>query len=236
MLTLITPTCDQPTGIALCEQFVQRQTIYGRVPIQWIVVDDGIVPAKLTMCQIHVHREREPDCQPAQSFCRNLLAAIPFVSGDTIAFVEHDDHYKPAHLETICAQLNGSSLLAGDDQQRYYHVGHRCWRLFQNRGASLCQTAMRRALLPRFGDAVRECLAASRIHVDFTLWSRTPDRERSLARTDTVLGIKGLPGRPGLGVGHRPGPQWNRDPELTQLREWIGEDAELYSQFQRRAP
>lgn len=232
-LTLITPTCDQPTGIRLCESYVRRQTLYGLVPIQWIVVDDGIEPAKLTMGQTHVRRTREPDCQPTQSFGRNLLAAIPHVTGDTIAFFEHDDWYAPTHLQTIIEQLNGKALLAGDDQQRYYNVQHRCWRLFQNKGASLCQTAMRSALLSRFEEVVKQCLVANRFYIDWALWSKVPAAQKTLARTDTVLGIKGLPGRPGLGIGHRPkGPEWSADPDLSQLRAWIGADAALYEGLQ----
>jgi hypothetical protein len=229
VLTIITPTCDQPTGIRLCEHFMQRQTIWGAVPIQWIVVDDGMEPAKLTMGQTHVTRQREADCAPAQSLCRNLLAAIPLIDGEIVAFVEHDDWYRPDHLEGMCKQLGRSALLAGDDRQRYYNIAHRCWRIFQNKGASLCQTAMKASLLPRFERVVRECLASSRFYIDFKLWMATPQTETSTVRTDSVLGIKGLPGRPGLGIGHRPtGLEWNRDPGLSQLRAWIGADTSLY--------
>lgn len=234
IITLITPTCDQPTGIELCEVFMQRQTLYGRASIQWLVVDDGLVPATLTMEQTHILRAREPDCLPAQSFCRNLLAATPRITGDIIVFIEHDDHYAPTHLETIVAQLQGQAQLAGDDKQRYYNVKERRWRVFNNVGSSLCQTAMRRALLPRFESVVRKCLASEKFGIDRTLWDATPAREQSLQRTDTVVGIKGLPGRPGIGVGHRPsGPAWTDDQDLAQLQAWLGADASLYAPFAR---
>lgn len=224
MITLITPTADQPTGMALAEFYVARQTVEHD---QWIVADDGIEHARLSMGQEHVKRTREPGCTPAQSLCRNLLAAIPLAKGDIIVLWEHDDAYTQKHLATIVDQLCGA-LIAGDPKQRYYNVAHRCWRLFDNVGASLCQTAFRSELLPRFESAVRWCLAASKIGVDRKFWDSTRPAERSLVRTDTVLGIKGLPGRPGIGVGHRPTPQWTQDPELAQLRAWIGEDAALY--------
>lgn len=215
---------------------MQRQTLYGRASIQWIVVDDGVSPATLAMGQTHILRAREPDCLPAQSFCRNLLAAIPHITGDVIAFIEHDDWYAPAHLEAIVDQLAGAVQIAGDDQQRYYNVSQRCWRIFPNSGASLCQTAIRRELLPRFEMVARRCLAASKFGVDRALWDATRPHERSLKRADTVVGIKGLPGRRGLGVGHRPsGPQWTFDAELEQLRAWVGNDADLYRSFGRPA-
>lgn len=225
MITLITPTADQPTGIALCEFYMARQTLQHD---QWIVADDGVEHARLSMGQEHIKRSREPGCAPAQSLCRNLLGAIPLIEGDIIVVIEHDDAYAATHLDTIVDQLAGASI-AGDPKQRYYNVAHRCWRLFDNVGASLCQTAFRRELLPRFETIVRRCLAGSKMGVDRYFWESTRPAERSLKRTDTVLGIKGLPGRPGIGVGHRPiGSQWTPDRELAQLRAWIGEDASFY--------
>lgn len=230
LITLITPTCDQPIGISLCEQFMARQTIpYD----QWIVVDDGLRPAALTMGQEHVVRTRETDCTPAQSLCRNLLAAIALSQGDLIVLIEHDDWYAPSHLETIVAQLAGAdAMAAGDDRQRYYNVAHRRWRVFDNVGASLCQTAFRRAVLGEFQNAVRRCLRNNWFHVDRTFWDEIPEFRRSLRRTNTAVGIKGLPGRPGIGIGHRPtGPLWNADPSLEYLRRAIGADADLYRDF-----
>jgi hypothetical protein len=222
-ISVLTPTADRPVAFALVEKYMARQTMQ---PDEWIVADGGEGPTKCTMGQRHLHEARPPG---AANFAENLLRGAASVTGDIIIFFEDDDWYAPNHIETIIGQLNGAALLAGDDQQRYYHVGQRCWRIFQNKGASLCQTAMRRSVLPRFEAVVRECLAAGKFHIDYTLWMRTPDSERSLARTDTVLGIKGLPGRAGLGIGHRPsGPLWNRDPALTQLRAWIGQDVGLY--------
>lgn len=46
MVTVITPTADQPTGIALLERYMARQTVK---PDAWIVADDGNTPASLTM-------------------------------------------------------------------------------------------------------------------------------------------------------------------------------------------
>ena len=42
----------------------------------------------------------------------------------------------------------------------------------------------------------------------------------------TVIGLKGLPGRPGLGVGHRPKTRddWQYDEDYAKLIEWLGAD------------
>jgi hypothetical protein len=55
--------------------------------------------------------------------------------------------------------------------------------------------------------------------VDMRLWSKL----RGVLHEDyRCVGIKGLPGRPGVGVGHHPGGA--PDPELNVLRDWVGDD------------
>jgi hypothetical protein len=229
-ISVITPTCDRPVAFALAEKFMARQTIK---PHEWIVADGGERPIQCTMGQVHLHEARPPG---AANFTRNLLRAIKRVSGDVVIIVEDDDYYSPTHIETSLAQLNGKALLAGDDAQRYYNVEHRCWRIFANRGASLCQTAMRRELLPRLDYVLHACLLSAQYGVDAMLWARTPSAEKSLRRSDTVVGIKGLPGRAGLGIGHRPvGSKWYADPGLSKLQSWIGPDAALYKPYRMKA-
>lgn len=227
-VSVITPTCDRPAGIALCERFMARQSF---IPDEWIVADGGQEPAPLTMGQIHLHQPGPPG---ATNFCTNLLNAITAARGELVVVIEDDDHVAPDHLETLVATLEAhpESLLAGDDCQRYYNVAHRCWRTFQNVGASLCQTAMRRAAIPAFVATVRDCMARNSYGVDTNLWRRTPREQWALTGRMTVLGVKGLPGRAGLGIGHRPaGPAWTADPDLAQLEHWIGADAALYAGF-----
>jgi hypothetical protein len=43
-----------------------------------------------------------------------------------------------------------------------------------------------------------------------------------------VIGIKGLPGRMGIGIGHRQSFKGQDDPDGLKLREWIGDDAGIY--------
>ena len=43
------------------------------------------------------------------------------------------------------------------------------------------------------------------------------------------VGIKGMPGRAGIGIGHRPGSSYCSDPYWRKLVEFIGqEDAQYY--------
>lgn len=226
-ISVLTPTCDRPVAFALCERWIARQTVQ---PDEWIVADGGQVPAVCTMRQIHLHNPRQPG---AENFAHNLLAGIAAAKGDICVVIEDDDHVAPTHIESLVAALACPySLLAGDDVQRYYNVAHRCWRIFNNVGASLCQTAMRRGALGLFETIIRQCLASGTYGIDTTLWRAVPTAQWALTGKQTVLGIKGLPGQAGLGIGHRPaGPGWAPDPDLAKLREWIWEDAELYAEY-----
>lgn len=225
-VSLITPTCDRPIGFALAERWIARQTV---PPDEWIVADGGAVPAVCTLGQIHVHDPRPPG---AANFAHNLLNGIKAAKGDVLIFFEDDDAYLPDHIESLVAALERPcAIVAGHDRQAYYNVAHRCWRTFENVGASLCQTAMRRGALLAFETVVRQCLARGTYGIDTTFWRSIARAQWSMTGRQTCVGIKGLPGQVGLGIGHRPhqAPGWHADPELVQLREWVGEDADVYA-------
>lgn len=234
-VTLVTPTADQPTGMALCERWMGTQTAWHRVA-EWIVADDGKQPAPLTMGQNHIRREREPDCTPEQSLCRNLLAALPVATTEYIAIIEHDDFYFPRYLETLLGHLDTGVLIAGDDEQRYYNVATRQWQIYDNwRGGSLYQTGFRRAALPLFYQALHACEETSFKGVDASFWNLVPKQQAVTYRARQAVGIKGLPGRTGIGIGHRPDETYNDDPQLAKLREWIGAHASVYFRFGQEA-
>lgn len=222
-VSVITPTCDRPYGMALLERWMRRQT---RQPDEWIVADGGRTPVVCTMGQIHKHCQRRPG---TENFANNLLMALAAVTGEIVIVAEDDDWYAPTHIETLVSQFENPRVrIAGDDQQRYYNVPERKWRIFNNKGASLCQTAMVAALIPTFTAAIQRCLRRQSYGIDAALWQTQPVSARSLIRSSTVLGIKGLPGQMGLGIGHRPQGGWTLDRDGQQLREWIGDDAAVY--------
>jgi glycosyltransferase involved in cell wall biosynthesis len=221
-ITVLTPTCDRPVAFALCERWMAAQT---RQPDEWIVADGGRTPVVCTRGQRHLHQAGLPG---ARNFTANLLRGLEAATGDILALVEDDDYYQPGHLAQLRSQMTSAVQIAGDPFQRYYHVPSLTWKLFENTGASLCQTAMRRDAFPWFRRAIQEARLAGRYGVDFALWQQAPLWAQSLERSDTVVGLKGLPGRPGLGIGHRPrGPGWIRDHEAVLLRHWLGPDAEV---------
>jgi len=225
-VTVITPTCDRPVGLTFAERWMRRQT---RPPDEWIVSDGGEVPAPCRMGQRQIH---VPQLPGARNLVENLRRALDVATGDVIVLWEDDDWYAPTHLERLLVQLATPRVLAaGDNKQRYYHVGARRWHVYQNRGAALCQTGFRRELVPLFREILDRCLAVDHYGIDSRFWGALSPDQKQLAHTATVVGIKGLPGRRGLGVGHRPEiiKQWTPDPALGQLRRWIGADAEAYA-------
>lgn len=220
-VSVVTPTADRPVAFRLAEQWMARQT---RQPDEWIVADGGQTPVACTMGQTHAWV-----AAPAgpSNFLANVTRGLSLATGDVIVFWEDDDWYAPTHLAVLTRQLAEASV-AGDDEQRYYNLGHRCWRTFENTGASLCQTGLRRSLLATLLRAIETCACRSSYGVDTTFWRSVPRTDWALARTRTVVGLKGLPGNPGLGIGHRPTGHWTGDRRYRTLRAWLGADAAVY--------
>ncbi len=225
-ITLITPTADQPDGIVLLEKYMARQSERFH---QWVVADDGRVPATLTMDQTHLVRPRQHE--GAQSLASNILAALPHVTGDVVVIVEHDDFYKEDHL-AVCLDRLEHVKATGSKWQRYYNVHYRTHRTMKNIGSALCNTAFRAELIPHMERAAQKAFRRNAIGLDRFFWDSLSGMAVETHDINTVVGIKGLPGRKGLGIGHKPpDDRWTPDPELNQLRSWIGVDAESYCQY-----
>jgi len=237
MVSVITPTCDRPVGLALTERWMARQT---RQPDEWIVVDGGaqpVMPASLQHSAVRIIR-RGTEGIRAENFVRNLIAGLDAAQGDQIVFWEDDDYYAPTHLEQTLALLDEPGIcLVGDPMQRYYNVGERRWRTYRNKGSSLCQTGMSREAVPWCHEVLAVCLATKSYGVDGRLWVPVlcGTMRGTLRPLQTVVGIKGVPGQVGLGVGHRVPivEKWTADPLLTMLRTWIGADADVYAPYRR---
>jgi hypothetical protein len=62
--------------------------------------------------------------------------------------------------------------------------------------------------------------------IDLELWKGGKGR---LFDTQMTVGIKGLPGRPGIGAGHRM--KGIRDPKLVVLKKRIGADSAAFAMY-----
>lgn len=225
MIYLLTPTGRRSEGFALLAGYINAQTYTG--PLIWIVVDDcdpaTPIPAMREGIEVQVIRPgwRWMPGQNTQAACMD--AGLGHVPDDArLLVMEDDDLYLPEHVETMAAAL-GRAELVGEFGARYYNVATRRHRTIpSDRHASLAATGCR-------GDALallRDICARGSRRIDMELWHGYTGAKAALPMAN-VVGIKGLPGRAGIGVGHRPD-FGQPDPSGNTLRAWVGERARAY--------
>ena len=223
-LTLITPTGGRPEAFALCERWISRQTYTG--PLEWLCSDDF---RPQTICTMGQEIHHPPWIwQPGQNTqAANLRMLLEHVRHDKILFIEDDDVYLPDYLEEMSYYLDLHPI-TGEGNAHYYNVARRAYLECGNIGhASLCQTGIRAELIPK----LQFILAAARGFIDLNLWRLARHPEGVFFGRGLCVGIKGLPGRGGIGCGHRRDTAMFRDPDGQVLRRWIGDDAELYAKY-----
>lgn len=226
-VSLITCTGGRPEAFALLEQWIAGQTYQGE--LDWIVVDDCDPPTCCTMGQT-VIRPR-PRWSPGQcTMPRNLIEGLEAAQHEKILFIEDDEAYLPGYVADMVTLLDMAQL-AGEIPAHYYHVVKRQYREINNhRHASLCQTGIRRELRTR----VKALAERAQPFIDVKLWD--PVAASLLVTASNVVSIKGMPGRPGIGAGHRARASWAKDPDLRKLASWLGEEgAAKYERFGRPA-
>ena len=228
-ITLITPTSDRPAAFALCEHWMQRAMAQiSDIPMQWIVADDGDVPANCTLNQQHLRRT--PNVNSAESFRGNLLNALQQVEQEWVLFIEDDDWYAEQYLASMMQWLQGDVKIAGEAMAKYYNIQQRRFHHCRNRRhASLCQTGIHHSLVPWLTRLLQR--PSDDVYIDIALWRNGARRQQKhLARTTSLcIGMKGLPGKTGIGIGHRLDRQRDNDPQGKVLEQWIGKaDAALY--------
>lgn len=211
-ISVVTPTCGRPEALTLTERMLKRQTLQ---PTEWHVISGAGRPPGVL------------------NFLTNLLAGLEQSTGDVVLFVEDDDHYHATHVAAMARLVwQPGVLTAGDSTIRYYHVGARRYRIMTNAGSALCQTAIRREAVPMLQTVIEQCLLNFDPAVDVAWWRTCPRPAQALAPVRTVVGMKGLPGTPGLGIGHlASGPRWQPDPDGKVLRDWVGRDEAWYRPF-----
>lgn len=227
MLTLLTTTGERPEAWALCERWMQAQIYPG--PVRWVVVDDGTIRQPITF-----HRKNwelvlvRPEIlwqSGMNTQATNIREGLAHIPADArLVVIEDDDYYGPRWLETADAYLDTADLV-GECRARYYNVATRTFRQLQNaEHASLCSTAMKGSALKLFEDV---CSPGVKF-IDINLWKGVPRKNKVLFVGTNVVGIKGMPGRTGIGMGHAKQFAGQRDTDGAVLRKWVGKDAEVY--------
>jgi glycosyltransferase involved in cell wall biosynthesis len=224
MITAITPTGDRPLAFALCQNWMRNQT---RQPEQWLVIDDGKIPTSPLISMEYVRREPRRD-DPRHTLILNLKAALSLIKGDIIMIIEDDEYYAPEYIAEMERRLSGHEV-AGIMRSKYYHLYYGGFFRHGNvNRASLAQTAFKKSFLPEF-----EKLLYGDSFLDMRLWARTKPDQRYLFTDDNnplYLGIKGLPGRGGIGSGHKItyGNYALDTSDRRMLRMWVPRDYVIY--------
>jgi len=223
-LTIITPTGDRPLAFALCQNWVRKQTLQ---PDQWIVIDDGKIPTEPIVPMQYVRREPQTD-DPKHTLILNLKTAMPLVKGDKVMIIEDDEYYAPEYLEEMALRLAEHEVV-GIARAKYYHLPTGGYLQIANtRHASLAQTGFRSSFMPELSE-----LWEGDPSLDMRLWQKV-GQARGLLIVDVFkplyLGIKGLPGRMGIGAGHNPtlyrGVRDTADRAI--LKKWVPQDYQVY--------
>lgn len=224
LVTLITPTGMRHHAFYICEKLIAKQTYKN---IQWIVVDDG---------------EERVECALGQTYLRgpvtwkenyntqrlNLMQAIEHVKGKYVFFIEDDDYYAPDYIEFYVSLLSSACDVVGESDVKYYHLKSKSWLSLKNYDhTSLAATAFNAKHMPIF----LEALHSGEKFFDITFWKYAQENDLKTLLFNNKqysVGIKGFPGRKGIGSGHAPA-GYISDPFGNKLRSWVGdEDFKLY--------
>lgn len=218
MLTLLTPTGARPQALKMLASHVAKQTYRG--PTLWIIVDDcdPISTAPCGRPDTAIMYVRPPwRWKPGENTqAKSLLFGLSRVPETArVAILEDDDYYGPEYLENISRGLDDAELV-GQSGIRYYNLAT---QRYDSRNypahAALAATAVRGAALSQLK---KICQQGPHL-IDTVLWKTFRGKKALLASSD-VVGLKGLPGRPGIGIQHRPA--FGRPDPGEVLGDWLG--------------
>ena len=237
LVSVITCTGHRKEAFELCKRYLEATTYDG--PIQWIIVhdEDGDREVVSSRSNIEVEVYQGPRVwTPGYNTQRgNFELALSKVKGDYIFSYEDDEFFSPEFIPQMLKILKTVDA-AGIANNRYYHVGLPGWKEMGNyRHSSLCSTAFKKELMPLMELATN----SGELYFDIHFWNqlRAKGIPFSLqANSSLCVGMKGMPGRTGIGVGHR-SIGFSIDSGLSKLQEWLGEEGvKTYSPFIKKIP
>jgi hypothetical protein len=226
MLTLLTATGCRPEAWHLCQRLMERQTYTG--PVHWIIVDDGQELQKINFDRkgwtVTVIMPDPKWKTGDNTQARNLAEGLRMVAdNDRLLIIEDDDAYAPDWLATADYWLQTHDLV-GEKRARYYNIQTKLARQLKNEfHASLCCTGMKGKAIKAFSKELQPGVQ----FIDLNLW-RNFNGTKALYDSKMVVGIKGMPGRCGIGMGHKKDFAGMFDDKGSILRQWLGKNADLY--------
>jgi|WetSurMetagenome_2_1015567.scaffolds.fasta_scaffold23034_2 hypothetical protein len=209
---------------------MKAQTYNGSVI--WVIVDDGETITTdfiandfrkgWTIQKIYP----KPVWQKGQNTQgRNLAAGmkeIKKLDPEFIFIIEDDDYYSPQYLDQMMLRKQSYDLI-GEKNTIYYNVMNKRWCINGNdKWSSLFQTAFTPNVIPVFDKLYNEKF------IDYVLFRKI--KNINLFNAGNLgVGIKGQPGRAGIGAGHGYIHNMLLDENMVKLRELIGDDFRYYS-------
>jgi len=239
MIALITPTGGRPAQLGICSRLMRSQTYQKEVV--WIIVDDCIpVTSDVINKDFRdnwtiIKEYPEPPWRNGfNTQGRNLSVGINTLLKnyciediEAIFIVEDDDYYRPEYLEKMMSKFEGFNVI-GEVNTIYYNV---YWRKYVANGnmkhSSLFQVAFRPEVVSIFRMCYEDKFIDSRF---FQLLAG--EGVNLFHDINLAVGIKGLPGRGGIGAGHRKGGlNFRDDHQYKYLTNLIGVDAQIYQKY-----
>lgn len=235
-ISVLTCTGDRPISLNLLSRWMKHQT---KQPDQWLIIDDGKEPFIPTLDCDYVYRVPQ-DNDPLHTLNANIQYAFPYIKGDVILFCEDDEYYAPTYIETMINKLSSHEMV-GICKSKYYHLPSRTYHIHINTDhASLAQTGITFSFLKE-----HQSLIAGDPFIDIRLWQeatkiqsgkKKPFLPKGTSMGKAFLfddglqnclyvGMKGLPGRRGIGSGHKG--VGRIDPHLKILKQWISKDEDF---------
>lgn len=233
-ISVITPTADREFCLNRLTFYLKRQTFIG--DIQWIISDSGSKSAISTSLPFSFntieYKYLEYIKDSKQSFCKNMQDALSRVKYKKVLVMEDDDWYHPTYIEVMCERLHRKDLI-GEIPAIYYHIKDKSYRILPNtERASMCQMGFTEKVIPIIQHIIKQ--DSSNAFIDLKLWKYYSSQfKRQLYNSRLSIGIKGMPGNPGIGIGHRIKDVHRKsDPDFRKLEKWIGkEDTDFYREI-----
>lgn len=234
----ITPTGDRPEAFKLCQHWMTRQEV---IPDKWIIVDDGeqgadpdqFISMKMPTQYFHVKHRGITQGNTLNLNLTTALVNVPFDEDAVVFFWEDDDFYQPDYIRRMMEHFSSGAQAVGEATSVYYNLRERRWIQRKPRPyACLCQTAFHVSLISRFQYILSTTRGGQTADIRFwkDLHETKIPRRLTHYSPPLVIGLKGMPGRKGIGIGHRSAVTmgWKIDPDHKKLKELLGEDYEHY--------
>jgi hypothetical protein len=236
MIVLITPTGGRPKQFELCMRWMKNQTYSGRV--FWIVIDDcdpittNALDDDFREDWVIIKKYPFPVWSEGKNTqARNLQIGIDAVKNlpksfvEAVFIIEDDDYYAPTYLEKMLQRMKeGKFDVIGQGLTFYYDVVRKVYKQNLNKiHSSLFQTCFTYDAIPIF----EACF--SNKFIDMMFFRKMINKDVFYIKEYLSVGIKGLPGRKGIGIGHKM-TRFIADENYMVLKSIIGDDYKYYIQ------